>query len=593
MRRTDYWDRVLDACNDRRDDLGAFPPPVLTTIGAAEIVKVLLQTADPGGGPYGGTMACSVVQLHDLVSGQQTFVVAFSGYHPTLRLDLGRGAAELKDAFEGLGKSVTPAPRFWYRTAAPNYYVPLHQQTQEYFKRNLLVPKPDSDTGEMEGVDVTKRAVKFEDIQPYLDFNVWKTKVFEGRKRILTDITTTTTDRVIEGKGSAPPKTIQITTNTPQFGDETGDFSYAYRGKADRKKVADMAKKKGDHIGTAMYTPGESFAQLKGAIQAFLCGMLSSFLALRMDLIQQTDVPAAVKSARALIRQLKAIGDSKWRALATYLEQVLISPRLTASQLDMEVTAGLARERRGNDLSPLPDPEDSRLSKKERGVLKKEWGKRHWKDVPTHARVTTSELQIGLRNLKKPTTGELVSARKELVEELQNDELLGDLLPQIWAASGGGPNGQFCAEPKAFDDVRNGNLIERGIDQGKSRAVIVGQLAVWYSGGDQPRPFSEQLLIIGPEGDETKSKSGGYMLPCSSCSARSAVMMEGVTSFNPDVEAPTLFTKWDVQMRDRCVICGEITRLQCGRCFAVSYCKKEHQQRDWKRHKTFCAPNRR
>lgn len=39
-----------------------------------------------------------------------------------------------------------------------------------------------------------------------------------------------------------------------------------------------------------------------------------------------------------------------------------------------------------------------------------------------------------------------------------------------------------------------------------------------------------------------------------------------------------------------CVVCNRIDKLlRCSRCKAVFYCSKEHQKRDWKRHKEFCA----
>lgn len=39
-----------------------------------------------------------------------------------------------------------------------------------------------------------------------------------------------------------------------------------------------------------------------------------------------------------------------------------------------------------------------------------------------------------------------------------------------------------------------------------------------------------------------------------------------------------------------CVVCNKIDKLlRCSRCKAVFYCTKEHQKRDWKRHKEFCA----
>ncbi|XP_076234944.1 HIF prolyl hydroxylase [Calliopsis andreniformis] len=39
-----------------------------------------------------------------------------------------------------------------------------------------------------------------------------------------------------------------------------------------------------------------------------------------------------------------------------------------------------------------------------------------------------------------------------------------------------------------------------------------------------------------------------------------------------------------------CVVCNRTDKLlKCSRCRAVAYCTKEHQKRDWKRHKEFCA----
>ncbi|KAG7204355.1 hypothetical protein KM043_002168 [Ampulex compressa] len=39
-----------------------------------------------------------------------------------------------------------------------------------------------------------------------------------------------------------------------------------------------------------------------------------------------------------------------------------------------------------------------------------------------------------------------------------------------------------------------------------------------------------------------------------------------------------------------CVVCNRTDKLlRCSRCKAVFYCTKDHQRRDWKRHKEFCA----
>lgn len=43
-----------------------------------------------------------------------------------------------------------------------------------------------------------------------------------------------------------------------------------------------------------------------------------------------------------------------------------------------------------------------------------------------------------------------------------------------------------------------------------------------------------------------------------------------------------------------CQICDQTENLlRCSRCRSVYYCSKEHQRRDWKKHKTNCPPSRR
>lgn len=576
MKKSDYWSEVLQACNDVKDSLGAFPPPTLATVGAAEIVKLLLKTAGTNAAPYEGTMACSVVQLHDLISGQQTFVVAFSGYHPKLKLDLAKGTRELKEAFEDLKLSTDVPPRFWYCQNPPSHYVPLHLQTRDYFKNNLKV-------------EVDKRLITYDDVKDFLDFEVWKQKVFEGRARELLDVTAVQGTREV----GPPGKKVQqaFTTYVPQYGDETGAFSYAYRGSSERIKPENLFKKKDEYIGLKpVYDSKVQFQQVKGEITEFLRGLLSTFLALRMDLIRGEDVSTVVKAARGLLRQLKGTQHAVWVKLAAYLDQVLVAPRLTAEQLTLEQTMDAVRQQ----VAPETPPEDLRdtLYKRERKVLKKSLKLTHWKDVPAARFVNEHSLVAARKALKKPTSGDLVSKRNELVNELQGDALLADLIPQVWAASGAGPNGQFCAEPKAFDFVRNGGLIDRGIDEGKSRFVIVGQLALWHSGGDAPRNFSNGLLVKGPEGATDTPASGGYMLPCSSCAARSALMMEGVQLQSTLVNPPDLYAPLDFQLRERCVVCKKETKLCCAQCRSVFYCGKEHQKKDWTRHKRFCAPKR-
>ncbi|XP_066586936.1 egl nine homolog 1-like [Prorops nasuta] len=44
-----------------------------------------------------------------------------------------------------------------------------------------------------------------------------------------------------------------------------------------------------------------------------------------------------------------------------------------------------------------------------------------------------------------------------------------------------------------------------------------------------------------------------------------------------------------ISTKSCCVICSTTDKLlRCGRCKSVFYCNKDHQRRDWKRHKEFC-----
>ncbi|XP_066249083.1 prolyl hydroxylase EGLN3 [Euwallacea similis] len=41
-----------------------------------------------------------------------------------------------------------------------------------------------------------------------------------------------------------------------------------------------------------------------------------------------------------------------------------------------------------------------------------------------------------------------------------------------------------------------------------------------------------------------------------------------------------------------CFVCGSSGHLfRCARCKSIHYCSKDHQKKDWKRHKTFCKPS--
>ncbi|KIG12990.1 hypothetical protein DB30_00824 [Enhygromyxa salina] len=98
------------------------------------------------------------------------------------------------------------------------------------------------------------------------------------------------------------------------------------------------------------------------------------------------------------------------------------------------------------------------------------------------------------------------------------------------------------------------------------------------------------MRIIGPSDKRKTSASGGYMLPCSSCAARSGVMMDGLTLTSQVIGTPKLFVSEDFQLDQRCAVCGKSTIQRCARCAAVFYCGKEHQRRDWARHKKLCRP---
>lgn len=41
---------------------------------------------------------------------------------------------------------------------------------------------------------------------------------------------------------------------------------------------------------------------------------------------------------------------------------------------------------------------------------------------------------------------------------------------------------------------------------------------------------------------------------------------------------------------DICGICGIVASKKCSACKQVSYCSKEHQKSDWKKHKKNCKP---
>lgn len=592
-----YWDTVMSAFDSYAGDMGEFPPPTLATIAAAEVVKAALALAGGQGRPYPKTMACGVIHMKDLTSKHDTFVVSFSGYHPELRFDMPVLNQVLKEAIDTLpAEEQAPSPRFWYQTAMSSYYVPLHTATQEFFSQKL-------------GVDVKGGLVTYAQVADHLDFAKFARKVFEGRKRAI-DAVTATNRIVTPKKGPA----ITVTDYDMALGGETGEFVYEFLGSQPRVKAKDIHANfaRGQH---ATFGPAPSTAATD--VRAAIDAMLASFLALRMDLIAPQDVPATVKAARGFIRAARATKSVRLEKLADYLEAVLSSPRHSAEHIDLRRWSAGARA--PTDTRPTwrelhkgdrPDvtPEDlwQELRKGDWTTVTQQAHAGASLDGATRRRAQLNTLRPVQRQLKartgvkrtvgqllSPTTGhgklmeeirglvetgesrpawshlkpvgggDLASKAADLVEALKNDKVWSAALPLLFAASGAGPNGQFCAEPKAFDYARNGILAPGHM------VVMVGQLAFWHSG--EGRAFSDGLRIVGPQGATDQPHSGGYMGPCSSCASRSVIMLNGIKVA-------------------RCQTCNAVALKWCGRCATAFYCGSEHQTQDWAEHKKVCRP---
>lgn len=77
----------------------------------------------------------------------------------------------------------------------------------------------------------------------------------------------------------------------------------------------------------------------------------------------------------------------------------------------------------------------------------------------------------------------------------------------------------------------------------------------------------------------------------SSAIAAAACVSERWNMSGPIVgRAQTLGDGVQASARVICAVCDKIDKLsRCSRCKVVFYCTKEHQRRDWKRHREFCA----
>ena len=470
-----YWDDVMEAFATKRAMLAAFPQPTYSTVAAAEVIKTALLKAGTGQAPYGRTMACGIVHIRDETAGRQNFVLSFSGHHPNLQLNIGTLNGLLATAIKRLPPIYRARnPRFWYQVDMSPHYIPMHQQTQDYFKEHL-------------GVDVKSARIHFKDLAPHFAFAAWKDLVFEGRQYRVREIGKTVEIRHIKSRNG--PRKIPIERFEPVLGAREGVFQFNYKGTQTRPKKNDLKKMHGNGaVNELMYNPRESFHNLKSDITAVITKTMCSFLAIRMDLVAPVDVPKAVKAARRFIRDARETTDPMLVKFANYLEQVLVTPKMTRAQLQVEEKLTAMREMKRKAMVALGS------------------GKFRTFD-------------------NRRTTGDLASSRADLVDELQNDPIMRSVLPAVWVASGGGPYGQFCAEPKACDLARNGFA--------SHDVKVAGQAAFWYSG--EEKNFSSPLMIYGPENAVGDPASGGYMSPCTSCAARSAIMLVGMDVLDPEL----------------------------------------------------------
>jgi hypothetical protein len=112
----------------KKDLLGAFPKPTLRTITAAETLKTLL-----GETGYKGTMAVSVTEFRGYLKQRDVFIVAFSGYHPTFKINRLAANARLTEALRALDPRSGEAS-YWFADLLDKVYHPMHQTTVGFFQ---------------------------------------------------------------------------------------------------------------------------------------------------------------------------------------------------------------------------------------------------------------------------------------------------------------------------------------------------------------------------------------------------------------------------------------------------------------------------
>jgi hypothetical protein len=109
--------------------LGAFAPPTLRTITAAETLKTLLQSSG-----YVGTMAVSVTEFKGFLKDRDLFLVAFSGYHPHFSIPKTAANTSLTQALRLLDPGSREA-RYWFAEDMDKVYHPCHSVTVAFFQK--------------------------------------------------------------------------------------------------------------------------------------------------------------------------------------------------------------------------------------------------------------------------------------------------------------------------------------------------------------------------------------------------------------------------------------------------------------------------
>ena len=118
-----YPEEVKEKHEANRALLGSFRLPTPKTIAAAELMKELLGEAN-----YNGTMAVSITEFHGHLSDRDLFLVAFSGYHPNLRIN--RSAASAR-----LSQKLKSDASFWFAEEMDKVYHPMHATTVGFYQK--------------------------------------------------------------------------------------------------------------------------------------------------------------------------------------------------------------------------------------------------------------------------------------------------------------------------------------------------------------------------------------------------------------------------------------------------------------------------